>query len=59
MNVRRCDGEGQGSCTRCEERGKWNRSWMHFLYEVEGQPGIYCLKCVGEIMAEQGEGDTK
>ena len=28
----KCSGEGQGSCKRCSDNGKWNRQWMCFLY---------------------------
>ena len=36
MKVTKCVGEGQGSCKRCSDNGKWNRNWMCFLYEIEG-----------------------
>ena len=39
MNVVQCKGEGQGSCKRCIDNGKWNRMWMCFLYEIEGLDG--------------------
>ena len=52
MNVTKCKGEGQGSCTRCNERGKWNRMWMCFLNRIEGLEGIYCNDCTKEIVAE-------
>ena len=44
-----CEGEGQGSCKRCVDKGIWNRMWMSFLYKIEG---CYCAKCVDEIMEE-------
>ena len=31
MKVTRCTGEGQGSCKRCSDNGKWNRNWMCFF----------------------------
>lgn len=43
--MQQCEGEGQGSCKRCEDNGIWNRSWMCFLYKVDGYPGCYCRKC--------------
>ena len=49
MKVVKAKGEGQGSCFLCSKRGKWNRQWMSFLYEIEGQPGVYCKKCVDEL----------
>ena len=55
MKVVKCKGEGQGSCKRCKEKGKWNRAWMCFLYEIEGHEGIYCRDCVNEIKEEYGE----
>lgn len=53
MKVTRCEGEGQGSCRRCEENGKWNRNWMCFLFRIEGREGCYCSKCVEEIRKEK------
>lgn len=57
MKVTRCAGEGQGSCKRCTDKGKWNRSWMRFLYEIEGRPGCYCRECVAEIAAEDAKAE--
>ena len=48
--ISKCKGEGQGSCTRCEEKGLWNRQWMSMLYIVEGTEGCYCSKCLKEII---------
>jgi len=48
-----CTGEGQGSCKRCEDKGIWNRTWMCFLYRIEGLEGCYCEKCVKEIAGEE------
>lgn len=45
------DLEEQGSCKRCTDKGKWNRSWMPFLYKIEGYEGCYCAECVEEIKA--------
>ena len=53
MKVTKCTGEGQGSCKRCLEKGKWNRSWMCFLYKIEGYEGCYCSDCVKEIEMER------
>lgn len=55
MNITKCEGEGHGSCKRCNDRGKWNRMWMCFLYTIEGMEGIYCSDCVKEIEKERGE----
>ena len=52
---KKCVGDGQGSCDRCTERGKWNRTWMCFLFEVEGLPGCYCRDCVKEVCADGTE----
>lgn len=56
MKIQRCNGEGQGSCKRCSDNGKWNMAWMSFLYEIEGMPGVYCWECVKKIAAEKGVG---
>lgn len=53
--ITRCSGDGQGTCARCSEKGKWNRSWMCFLYKIEGMEGTYCKDCVDEIMREADE----
>ena len=55
MKVTKCTGEGQGSCKRCSDNGKWNRNWMCFLYEIEGYEGCYCVDCVKAIEEEQGK----
>lgn len=47
--VTRCNGEGQGSCKRCTDNGKFSRTWMCFLYTIEGYEGCYCSDCVKEI----------
>jgi hypothetical protein len=49
-----CTGEGQGSCKRCSDNGRWNRTWMCFLYKIEGLEGCYCRDCVKEIQNEKG-----
>ena len=49
MKITKCKGEGQGSCKRCSDKGKWNRTWMCFLYKIEGYEGCYCADCVKEI----------
>ena len=53
MKVTKCKGEGQGSCKRCSDKGKWNRTWMCFLYKIEGYEGCYCADCVKEIQGLQ------
>ena len=54
LKVTQCKGEGQGSCKRCADKGIWNRTWMCFLYKIEGYEGCYCGDCVKEIQAEKG-----
>lgn len=58
MKVTKCSGEGQGSCKRCTDNGKWNRMWMCFLYEIEGYEGVYCEDCVKEIQEEVNKNDV-
>ncbi len=53
MTIIQCKGEGQGSCKRCSDKGKWNRNWMCFLYKVEGREGYYCADCVKEMQEEE------
>lgn len=56
MKVTKCNGEGQGSCRRCTDKGIWNRTWMCFLYEIDGYEGCYCRTCVEAIQdMESGE----
>ena len=43
------DKEGQGGCKRCSELGKYSRTWMCFLYTVEGQEGYYCKEHAEEV----------
>lgn len=59
VKIRQCDGNGQGTCTLCESKGKWNRTWMCFLYKIEGMNGSYCYKCVNEILAKEGKSCDK
>ena len=61
MKVTQCKGDGQGSCKRCSDKGKWNRTWMCFLYKIEGYEGCYCSNCVKELQApieKRGATDT-
>lgn len=51
--IRQCKGDGQGSCRRCEELGKWNRTWMVFLYKIDDREGCYCRDCVNAIVADE------
>lgn len=51
-----CKGEGQGSCKRCNDHGLWNKTWMCFLYKIEGYEGCYCPDCIKKIKdGEQNE----
>ena len=52
LKITQCKGEGQGSCKRCSDNGKWNRNWMCFLYKIEGLDGCYCSECVKKIMED-------
>lgn len=49
VKITRCTGEGQGSCKRCSDNGKWNRNWMSMLYKIEGLDGCYCSDCIKEL----------
>ena len=51
--VTRCEGEGQGSCKRCNDMGIRNRKWMALLSHIEGYEGCYCSKCVKEILEQE------
>ena len=53
VKITQCQGEGQGSCKRCNDKGIWNANWMCFLYKIEGFEGCYCEKCVKEILREE------
>jgi len=49
MKITQAQGNGQGQCSLCKKRGKWNVQWMCFLYEVEGKEGVYCKNCADEL----------
>ena len=51
--ITKCTGEGQGSCKRCTDNGKWNKTWMCFLNKIDGFDGIYCNDCTKEIVKEK------
>ena len=57
MKITQAQGEGQGQCTLCKKRGKWNVKWMCFLYRIEGKEGVYCIDCVNEIKTKEVEND--
>jgi len=59
LRYRKCSGEGQGSCKRCSDSGKWNRSWMCFLYEIDGLPGCYCWNCVKALLNKDEKTEPK
>lgn len=59
MNVIKCEGNGQGSCKRCFDKGKWNSMWMKLLYRIEGYEGCYFQDCVKEILKENMEKEEK
>ena len=50
--VTKCTGDGQGSCKRCSDLGKYCRNWMVFLYKIEGFEGCYCSDCMNVILSE-------
>ena len=50
MKIIKCNGEGQGTCERCSNNGKWNSTWCCFLYKIEGYDGCYCADCVKAII---------
>lgn len=52
LKITQCKGEGQGSCKRCDDRGKWNRVRTSMLYKIDGTDGCYCSNCVKEIEHE-------
>ena len=52
LKITQCTGDGQGSCKRCSDNGKWNRNWMSLLYKIEGREGCYCSDCIEEIQKE-------
>ena len=53
LKIKQCDGNGQGSCKRCADNGKWTSIWSCFLYKIEGFEGAYCSDCVKKIKQEQ------
>lgn len=53
LKIIRAKGEGQGSCKMCSDSGKWSRTWMCFLYEVEGYEGFYCIDCINKLKAQK------
>ena len=30
LKIKQCDGNGQGSCKRCDDNGKWTSIWSCF-----------------------------
>lgn len=55
MIITKCEGEGQGTCKRCSDNGKWNVNWMCFLFKIPGLDGNYCIDCVKEIVNDEIE----
>lgn len=55
LKITQCQGEGQGSCKRCNDIKGWNRVWTCMLYKIEGYEGCYCSNCVEAIKKEQGD----
>lgn len=46
-------GNGQGSCYGCEQKGKWNRSWVNLLYEYEDK--LWCEDCLIARLHKENE----
>ena len=46
-------GNGQGSCYGCEQKGKWNRSWVNLLYEYEDK--LWCEDCLISRLHKENE----
>ncbi len=59
MKITQAQGEGQGQCALCMKRGKWNRQWMCFLYEIEGKDGVYCKHCADELRMQNAIDNRK
>lgn len=51
--IKQCKGEGLGSCTLCEKRHGFHRTWMNMLYKIEGIDGIYHYECAKQMLAEK------
>lgn len=43
MQVTQCTGEGQGSCKRCSDKGKWNRNWCAFYTRLRAMRVVIAL----------------
>ncbi len=54
IKIKQCVGNGMYQCYGCKQKGKWNRSWGCFQYEIAGFPGSYCWDCVCEIDMKVG-----
>lgn len=39
LKIIRCEGNGQGSCKRCDDKDIWNRHWACVLHKIQGQEG--------------------
>nr|DAW20231.1 MAG TPA: hypothetical protein [Caudoviricetes sp.] len=59
MKVTQFVGEGQASCKRCLEKGKWNKNWAVFFYKIEGYEGCYCSDCLKEIRREYANNEKR
>lgn len=44
MKITKCDGNGQGVCSRCG-----NIVWMSLLNKIENVSGLYCPNCVRKM----------
>lgn len=51
--IKRGTGNGQSSCYGCEQKGKWNRNWITFLYEYDGE--LWCEDCLIEKLNKENQ----
>ncbi len=51
--IKRGTGNGQGSCYGCEQKEKWNRSWVNLLYEYEDK--LWCEDCLIARLHKENE----
>lgn len=58
IDIRRCSGEGHGSCLSCSSSGVWSFEWMTFLSYIvidnKRIPGCFCSKCALHRASELG-----
>ena len=54
MKIIRAEGNGQSSCYKCKQEGRWSLNWTRFLYRIEkdNYNHLYCWKCANKINEE-------